>query len=82
MSKDKKYYHSLKNAKQQMCTLSYSGLGLNFFLQYWRVNKMASYLDPKQNVQFFSHVKFITTWLNSGNLNHIKPLYMVEMDDP
>jgi hypothetical protein len=54
MSKDKNYYHSLKNAKQQMCTLSCSGLGLNvFFLQYWKVNKMASYFDPKQNVQFF-----------------------------
>ncbi len=53
MSKDKTYYHSLKNANQQMCTLSCSDLGLNVFLQYWRVNKMASYVDPKQNVQFF-----------------------------
>jgi hypothetical protein len=43
---------------------------------------MASYLDPKQNVQFFLHVNFITTWLNSMNVNHIKSLYMVEMDNP
>jgi hypothetical protein len=43
---------------------------------------MASYFDPKQSVQFFSHVKFIITWLNFRNVNKIKSLYMVEMDSP
>jgi hypothetical protein len=82
MFKEKNYHHSFKNAKQQMCTLFCNGLGLNIFAQYWTVNKMVSYLDPKQNVQFFLHVNFITTWLNYMNVNHIKSLYMIEMDNP